>query len=198
MQGTTYQSITLVLAAGESRSLVAYGNYFRILDNSISTHPLVRIGGESEQEFQAGVGIDLPASSDSFIQIMVRNPALVSMTLKVAIASGKVDDSRLSLTGSVNTIEQPINTLGSPAAITIDATGTLTAADATIRERVLQNNGAKSIWIGATLATTDPAANRGIKIAAGGSFVLSCCSDFAAKCAAGETSTLSILNISKV
>jgi len=105
MQGTTYQNIQITLAAGAATTINAYGRYFRILENSITTNPMVRIGAESEQEIPAGLGMELPDNGENFTQIALRNPATEQMVLRVAVSSGKVDDNRLSFSGTVSSTE---------------------------------------------------------------------------------------------
>lgn len=199
MAGSIYQKMTIVLAASETRQIAVSGSYLRILSNSSATYdPIIRMGSSPEQSIKAGIGIKL-SPGETFGIIVLRNPnASGSMTVEIASGDGQIDDSSLVISGSIATVETPTNTLTSPAAIAVNATGTLIAADSTIRERIMQNNGTKNVWVGATLATTIPASNQGIKIAAGASMIISSSGAVAVKCAAGETSTLSILNISKV
>ncbi len=170
MQGSSYQSITLVLLAGETRAVMAYGRYLRILDNSIATHPQVKIADNPEQELQAGVGIEIfGGQENSFSNVLVRNPAAGVMTLKIAISSGQIDDSRLTLTGTILT--QPAQTAtGTDAADITTGAAAKVFSSASCKSVLIQadfTNGA-NVFLG--FANTVSATRKVIALSAGMAF----------------------------
>lgn len=192
---TVYQDYQIVLTTGEFRSFQCHGRYLTILENSVSDDMLVQFDGQPSQPLPKGLSVEIP-ENENFITISFRNPSVSSATIRFSISNGKVYDNRNVITGTVD-VDDVSNTLDSPAAFAVDDTAQIAvASDSTVKEVILQNNGANAVWIGDSNVT--PASSRGIKIDADTSMVVSSSDDIYARCAAGLTSTLSILKLRKV
>lgn len=199
---TIYQRFTYSIAAGAAIDVNCYGRFITILANSITTDPHLSIGGQVEYQIPAGISIDLAQDNTDprnniYTTLRFRNSSNAIMVLDFAISSGRIYDNRviISTTTTLNTNSTP-DTLASPAAAAVsDVVGAAKiAAAGANREYILQNNGANDIWVGD--ANISAATSRGIKIAPNTGLTLTTGGAVYAVCAAGLTSTLSIIVMS--
>lgn len=187
-----YSYYNPVIANGNTLTVYTNANYIRILSSTGGDIKL-RINDQPEQPLPAGLGLDLPAGNEA-IKLDFRNDTGESLTLVFALANGYIDDARNVISGVVIT-NSAGNGLESPASVTVTTTAQqLITADADVREVTIQNNGANNIWIGD--ANVDGANNRGFKIGAGESYILSASAGVYLRTTVG-TSIASILKVTR-
>lgn len=189
-----YQHREVTLANGDRLTVYTDAKFFRILENS-GDDIKIQLNDEPESKIKKGMSINLDIDVD-LTRLILINDTGASVTIEYTLSNFPVTDDRLNVAGSIDT-NPAGNTLTSPAAAAVtDAAAVAVAADSTVKEVILQNNGANDIWVGDS--NVAPASNRGYKIEPGASVVLTCSAAIYARCAAGLSSTLSILKISEV
>ncbi|MFA5101118.1 MAG: hypothetical protein WC547_09575, partial [Candidatus Omnitrophota bacterium] len=99
---SSYRYFTFTLAAGAVQQLGIYGKFIRVLSCSVATNPQMSIQNEGYEIIPAGIAVELP-QADDFSYVSFYNSGGVAMTLEVCFSSGIIHDSRLSLSGTVNT-----------------------------------------------------------------------------------------------
>lgn len=152
--GTTqnpYQEIDLVLAAGETIILNVVYNYFRVLNYTGTADSLrVRFGDNpAESRFSGGgVGVLLDKVYD---RVALRNTDAFSITIRIGICLGRIDDFRLSFSGTVNAtgqMKQEANQSFTRGQIAIGTTAVLISAAATTKAGTTINAGGADLYIG--------------------------------------------------
>jgi hypothetical protein len=190
-QYRVFEDITIV--SGASYPFRFTGNYIRILESTVINGLKVRFDDGDEQDLKLGIGL---ATEEKFVQAVIRNANPGPVTLTVGLAAGRIDDSRFSFSGVLPVNDTP-DTLETPVAVSVtDALTDIVAASADTREVVLQNNGAKTAWFGDV--NVDPATKRGLKLDPGDTVFLKTAADIKARCALGESTTISVLKNLKV
>ncbi|MDD5692245.1 MAG: hypothetical protein PHP10_03605 [Candidatus Omnitrophica bacterium] len=112
MGKSSYRYFSVTLAAGQVLPINVYARYITILSNSIATNPEISIGGDQFETIKAGLSIELP-EGDMVQEIQLRNPSAGLMTLTFALSAGKIVDSSLSISGSINIIDMTAAATGS-------------------------------------------------------------------------------------
>ena len=185
-----YTYIEWTLASGEVRELALEGTFLTILSNSALTDAQIGLGDNIFQAIPAGISIEFPADSQ-FERLMIKNPSIGAMTLKLAVSFGRIWDNRVVFAGSISVEETP-NVLSTPANVTVtDVATLLSGVDATKREMIIQNNGTEDFYIGAVGVTF----GTGTLVESGNAIILEQQDAVYAICDTGKTSTAS-LNIS--
>ena len=115
MEGQAYASIRFTMAAGRQRQVAVFGNFIAILENNLMTNPEISIDGKPFYEIPKGVSVEVR----DFGNIEFRNPSgTSSMTLLVAMSSGKIWDNRANFSGNI-AVEDITDAIETPAALTI-------------------------------------------------------------------------------
>lgn len=92
------------IAAGDTAEINVFGKFLALLAWDGTNKALVQIGENSEEEFPAGVSIELPADENGqvfFGKVRIRNNNASTSIVELAISAGLIFDSRLTLSGSV-------------------------------------------------------------------------------------------------
>lgn len=176
-----YIEQTLTLAAGERVQINRVYNYFRVLALSVSTLSVIFGDNPNETPFTgAGLGLALDKTVRNLTLI---NTGAAPTTITFAVALGKVNDDRLTVSGIVsvlvtgtanvlinNTAAQSVpvrQTSGSISAAqnTVNTTASIISAANTSKNSVtVKNTGSTDMFVGPSTVT---AAN-GFLIEAGG------------------------------
>lgn len=183
-----YQEFSVTLSSGESFEIYIFGNKVQVLDNTGSQDVQLSVDNGPAFDFPEGVSVDMGLGAH---KLRFTRPGGTAGTIAVAVGVN-FDDNRKTLLGSVNT--KSGSSVQTPAAASVtDAAADIIAATTNRTLLLLQNVGANTVWIGD--ANIDPAANRGVQLAAGASLTLAVDGLVQGRCAAGLTSTVSILEI---
>ncbi|MDX1939667.1 MAG: hypothetical protein SFU99_03900 [Saprospiraceae bacterium] len=196
-EGTTripYLELTYVIPAGARQEVFQVFNYFRVM--SMSGGALSVLFGQNgiESPFTAaGVGIRF---EESFMRMTLINTGGTTMTIRIALALGNVQDDRLNVSGVV-TVDGTVDIYGgatlanSQASVTTTASN-VSAASATKRSVIIKNlsTSAATVYIGTSAVTS---AN-GFELKAGEALTLDVASDVYARTASG-TGTISVAEI---
>ena len=148
-----YREFTETIPAGQSR--VVYYDYdaFRVLSTNLNGALLVNFGGSGGQTtIEAGIGYHLNYTA-TYVQLFnqdLGNP----LTVKFAMGIGTIDDSRLTVSGTVlvaNANEEPLTvtnevyTLGIPVTYTFDDTGEVELDPSGAKMTRIQNTGSNNL-----------------------------------------------------
>lgn len=171
------------------------GNFIILLSYTGTDDVLISFGGESYQVLPKGIAVELPEDA-IFRNVRFKQTSGSAQTFSYAITTGKVFDSRLVLSGSLD-VNSSANSVESPAAFEVDDTVQIVVpADSDVREVILQNNGLNDIWLGDE--DIDPSTKRGKKLEPGTECVWTCSGAIYGTCETGLTSDLSIVKLKKV
>lgn len=145
-------------------------NYFHLLDISNINGVKFRFGGRATptEISDSGIGFALPIGRvTDLLEIQNRSGAKIS--IKFALALGKIDDSRLSIVGAISS--RDVGTvISNQSKVSVGITQVLlAAANANRKELLIYNDGNDPLNIGATSLT----ANMGFRLDAKQSMVLS-------------------------
>lgn len=193
---TPYQHFSVEnLASGAEHKVSVVGNFIILLDYTGTDNVLISFGGESYQVLPKGIAVELP-EDEQFRNLRFKQSSGAAQTFSFAVTTGKVFDSRLVLSGSLD-VNPSANAVETPEAFDVDDTAQIAvAADSETREVVLQNNGSNDIWLGDE--DIDPSVKRGKKLEPGTECVWTCSGAIYAICESGLTSELSITKLKKV
>ena len=115
MEGQAYASIRFSMAVGRQNQVAMFGNFMAILENNLTTNPEISIDGKPFYEIPKGVSVEVK----DFGHVEFRNPsATATMTLLVAMSSGKIWDNRANFSGEI-AVEDVTDSIATPAALTI-------------------------------------------------------------------------------
>lgn len=98
-----YQYFSVDIPANSTREINVYGRNMVILSWDGTLDAEIRLGDQPEQTFPAGIAVELPVNSGGqlyFNKALIRNPNGSTATLKIAFSAGKIDDRRLTLSGT--------------------------------------------------------------------------------------------------
>jgi len=101
MGKSNYRHFSITIAANAIEEVFAYGRFLTMLDDTATTDTKVSIGGDSEETLPKGLSVELPQGETPFTILRFHNQTGVAITVTFALSSGRVYDSRLTLSGSV-------------------------------------------------------------------------------------------------
>jgi len=99
-QSSIYRHFTRTIPAGAIQTINVYANYITILDNDTSTDVKISINNQSFENLPKGLSIELPEGSNVATDVKFQNNSGGTMMLTFAVSSGKIQDSRLTISGS--------------------------------------------------------------------------------------------------
>lgn len=181
------------------------GSFFEVIESNTVAGPLVQFDRGAPFEVPQGRGhiasekvfIDgKPRVMETYFQsVRVKNTTSEPMILKVGLSVGKPYSTRSVISGAVQ-IDQSAPKVITPEPLEIAADAiTILAADARLKERIIQNNSNFPVWWGD--ANVNPATGRGFRINPDGGYVTIPVWSTVCLMADGGTATLSINNIYK-
>lgn len=137
-QPVSYKELEITLKAGEQYPFQQPFNAFRLLDSTATDNSKVffRFGGLShETNLSPGIGVSFP---EVFPHVAIRNETNAPITLRCAFIVGDISDDRLTVSGNVYTVAQPL-TKSSVSLETFDSNGEISVDSSSYRRVVLQN-----------------------------------------------------------
>ena len=173
----SYKESYLTIAANETRVFENPFNFFRLLSSTGNDNSLMyRFGGSSiETLLTVGVGIRFP---ETLAKVSIRNTTNAPVTIRVAEILGDIYDDRLTITGDVETKQEP-DTVRQVSLETFDSNGEVAIDSTNYRSVLIQN-----------MSSTDPIyifANNTFKVEAGGTFEKAYAGQFTVYGTASET-----------
>lgn len=142
-QQSSYKEFNIYLKAGETYTLNNPFNFFRCL-SSTGNFKVAWSSNQMETDFYEGLQAHF-ATVLPYVQFF--NPSSAPITLKVGLGIGDFDDSRLSITGAVQTYSAQYSFFNVEQQ-TFDSTGQIEIAPA--QKIIIQNTGGDVIYIGGT------------------------------------------------
>lgn len=169
-----YREFTYVVPAGTRQRIFYSTTYFRIMSLTLNTLSVNFAGTTDTTIVGAGIGIKMKAAVP-YVDLI--NTGGADLTVTVALGCVEINDSRLNLTGSVNSV------IVSGATLVTVADVTLTHGVAT--KIITGNANNKSVIISNLLASAavirvgdlNVTATRGAEVPIGGSITLDCSAD---------------------
>lgn len=140
-QQASFRRFKLVIPAGKSEKFDQPYNYFRCYEATFDFE-VSWSSNSSRTSFGAGLGIKF---DETLGYVIFHNPGATPLTIVVGMGIGYFDDSRLSVSGTVNTNPAPYDFFTTSQATITDGTATVPAAAKTI----IQNTGSNKMFIGA-------------------------------------------------
>lgn len=173
----SYKEAFLTIGVGESRVYENPYNFLRLLDSTGTDNALMfRFGASSIETFlTVGVGVRFP---DTLPNVTIRNLSNAPVTVRIAEIMGDIYDDRLTITGDVETKQNP-DTVRQVSLETFDASGEIAVDSTNYRSILIQN-----------MSQTDPIyifANNTFKVEAGGTFEKAYAGQFTVYGTASET-----------
>lgn len=173
----SYKEAFITISAGESRDFENPYNFLRLLSSTGNDNALMfRFGGSSiETLLTVGVGIRFP---ETLAKMTIRNVTNAPVTIRVAQILGDIYDDRLTITGDVETKQEP-DTVRQVSLETFDSNGEVAIDSTNYRSVLIQN-----------MSATDPIyifANNTFKVEAGGTFEKQYAGQFTVYGTASET-----------
>ncbi|MGF1609738.1 MAG: hypothetical protein ACFCUQ_10105 [Kiloniellales bacterium] len=152
--------------AGDRLDITRPGSYFRLIGGAAGL--MVRIDDEPPGDIAVGLGVDCP---EPFNRLTFINTTVADIDIEVAFARGRVDDSRLSLSGSVNVATAANLADVADVALAAGVATQIAAANAVRKELVVSNLAGNAGVM--RIGTSNVGAARGIELSPGQSVVLS-------------------------
>lgn len=156
----SYKEAFLTIGVGESRVYENPYNFLRLLDSTGTDNALMfRFGASSIETFlTVGVGVRFP---NTLPNVTIRNLSNAPVTVRIAEIMGDIYDDRLTITGDVETKQEP-DTVRQVSLETFDSNGEISVDSSNYRSVLIQN-----------MSATNPIyifANNTFKVEAGGTF----------------------------
>ena len=173
----SYKEAFLTIGVGESRVYENPYNFLRLLDSTGTDNALMfRFGASSIETFlTVGVGVRFP---DTLPNVTIRNLSNAPVTIRIAEVMGDIYDDRLTITGDVETKQEP-DTVQQISLETFDSNGEVAINSTNYRSVLIQN-----------MSATDPIyifSNNTFKVEAGGTFEKAFAGQFTIYGTIGET-----------
>ena len=173
----SYKEAFLTIGVGESRVYENPYNFLRLLDSTGTDNALMfRFGASSIETFlTVGVGVRFP---DTLPNVTIRNLSNAPVTIRIAEVMGDIYDDRLTITGDVETKQEP-DTVQQISLETFDSNGEVAINSTNYRSVLIQN-----------MSATDPIyifSNNTFKVEAGGTFEKAFAGQFTIYGTRGET-----------
>lgn len=173
----SYKEAFLTIGVGESRVYENPYNFLRLLDSTGTDNALMfRFGASSIETFlTVGVGVRFP---DTLPNVTIRNLSNAPVTIRIAEIMGDIYDDRLTITGDVETKQEP-DTVRQVSLETFDANGEVSIDSTNYRSVLIQN-----------MSSTDPIyifSNNTFKVEPNGTFEKTYAGQFTVYGTANET-----------
>lgn len=173
----SYKEAFLTIGVGESRVYENPYNFLRLLDSTGTDNALMfRFGASSiETLLTVGVGVRFP---DTLPNVTIRNLSNAPVTIRIAEIMGDIYDDRLTITGDVETKQEP-DTVRQVSLETFDSNGEVAIDSTNYRSVLIQN-----------MSLTEPIyifSNNTFKVEAGGTFEKAYAGQFTVYGTASET-----------
>lgn len=140
-QQSSYQEFTITIDAGGSYILNNPFNYFRCLEAN-QPFKVAWSTNNGQTNFQAGLGVKF----DQVIPyVQIFNPSGAPLVVSIGVGIGYFDDSRLSVSGTVQTEPAPYSFFGVET-VTFGDTGQLVVNGA--QKVIIQNTGTQLVYVG--------------------------------------------------
>jgi len=182
------------LADGAISGHGVYGEFIILLSYTGSDNIKIALNNNPFQEFPTGIYHRLP-DGQVITDVKFKNTSGGAVTLGYALGSGIIQNSNMTLAGTLSVDPVPAVFETPAAAAVTDSAAVVVAADTDSQALLFQNNGGNAIWLGDSNVT--PASSRGIKLDPGATLPMETKGAVYARCASGLTSTLSIAKTSK-
>ena len=156
----SYKEVILTIPANETINYQNPYNFMRILSSTGADNALLFKFGSSSIETPLTVGLGL-RWPEVLASVTIRNVTNSAITLKISETLGDILDDRLTITGDVETKQEP-DTVRQVSLETFDANGEIAIDSSAYRSVLIQN-----------MSATDPIyifANNTFKVEAGGTF----------------------------
>lgn len=141
----SYKEVEITIKANSQFDYQNPYNFLRLLESTGTPDALMFRFGTSSIETFLSVGIGL-GFVETLPSVTIRNLTGSDVKIRISEIQGAITDDRLTVTGNVQTLEQPY-TVRQVTQETFDANGEI-AIDSTNYKRVLiQNNSASSIYV---------------------------------------------------
>ena len=133
----SYKEAFLTIGVGESRVYENPYNFLRLLDSTGTDNALMfRFGASSIETFLTlGVGVRFP---DTLPNVTIRNLSNAPVTIRIAEIMGDIYDDRLTITGDVETKQEP-DTVRQVSLETFDSNGEVAIDSTNYRSVLIQN-----------------------------------------------------------
>lgn len=176
-QQASFRRFKIVVPANGSYKLDNPFNYFRCYSATFD-FKIMWSANNSQTDFGAGLGIKF---DDVLPYVIIRNPGATQLSVDVGVGIGYFDDSRLSVSGTVNTMPAPYSFFAVNNIAIADGSATVPAAAKTI----IQNTGANIMYIGTA---------NGLQLQPQGTFEVELNEDFAVYGTDGDTLVIGSFN----
>ena len=173
----SYKEAILTIPANECVTYENPYNFVRILSSTGSDNALLFRFGASSIETPLTVGLGI-RSDEILPNVTIRNITGTAVTLRISETRGDILDDRLTITGDVETKQEP-DTTQQISLETFDANGEVAIDSSQYRNVLIQN-----------MSATDPIyifANNTFKVEAGGTFEKNFAGQFTVYGTVGET-----------
>ena len=158
-QQSSYKEFTIVLGANAVYTLNNPYNFCRCL-SSTGKFKVAWSTNQMDTDFEGG----LQAKFDTILPyVQIFNPSSSAITISLGLGVGDFDDSRLTFSGSVQTIPAQYTTFSAQSYTIASGSATIPPA----QKLIIQNTGANVMYIGGT--GTD-----GLKLQPNGTFEVAC------------------------
>jgi len=183
-----YQAVSVTVPAGGRETVSAVGAYCRVLT---AAQPFeISFGSNASTELiEQGLQVKTPG----FETINLFNPNGSALTVVLAVSAAGVDDSRLSLPGSLTVSQNKSTSIQDAADVALVAgvAGVVVASNSARREAIITNITGSDIRVGAGTV----GAARGAFVANGATIVLQTTAEVRAYSApGGQVSVLEVLD----
>lgn len=158
-QQSSYKEFAITLPAGGIYTLNNPFNYFRCLEAS-NAFKVAWSANQMDTDFEAGLGINF---DDVIPYAQIFNPTAAPITIRIGCGIGYFDDSRLTVSGTVQTIPASYSAFQATTVAISSGKADIPVSNHTI----IQNTGSNIMYIGGT--GTD-----GLQLEVGGTFEFSC------------------------
>lgn len=154
------------LQPGQGVTITALADFVTCLSSTTAFD--IQFDGSPETTFQSGLSYDSP---NLIKQTRIANNSDAAIVVEMGFGTGGIKDSRLALTGTVDTrvIAPPALTTGAPVACANAAATLIAAQDANRRELLVINDGGGKVYIGGNAGAL---AGHGLPLAAGAALTL--------------------------
>jgi len=142
-QQCSFTKMKIEIPAGGSYKYDSPFNYFRCYDATDDFH-VSWSTNSSRTDFGGGFGVRF---EDVIPYVIIFNPNKTPLLLSVGVGIGYFDDSRLTVSGTVQTLQAQFTNF-SAETMTFDESGALEVAPA--QKIIIQNTGSAVVYIGGT------------------------------------------------
>ena len=141
----SYKEVEIVIPANNQVNYQNPYNFIRLLDSTGGANDLIfRFGASSIETFlSVGVGLGYTQILPS---VTIVNTTASPIKIRIAEILGQVTDDRLTITGQVETIQEPY-TVRQTSQETFDSNGEIAVDSTNYKRVIIQNNSTASIYL---------------------------------------------------